>query len=240
MRRSARRLITSVVLTISWAVIGGTSGSAQITNSAGVTSAADSSAAIALPKDIVTRLAYLTDAYVDTPGGMGIITTGMAEAAIASEHVRLAGQDSTDLANMVENMAHVLHAIDPNEVGSGLGLGYGVKRAAEEMIIHAEVMTALEGMPPNVLAHIEYVANAAFGALATADEAIALAHSIQTATAPEEALPRIEDLAVLIRAMAYGSDSDGDGRIGYSAEEFGLAQAEYHLTLLKRVQGLGR
>jgi hypothetical protein len=39
--------------------------------------------------------------------------------------------------------------------------------------------------------------------------------------------------------MAYGNDADRDGRIGYAESEMGLAQAGYHLALVRRVEGLG-
>lgn len=192
-----------------------------------------------LPEVVLTHLAYLTDAFAETPGGMGLIPTGMAEAEIAAKYVRLAGQDPTNLDQMVRSMAHVLHAIDPNEVGNGFGLGYGVKRAAEGVLSHIEVVVSTEGVSENVLFHVGYAAGAAYGALLRADEAIALARRIQRATEPHVALSMINDLAALVRAMAYGDDADGDGRIGYRDTESGLAQATYHLTLLRRVEGLG-
>ena len=192
-----------------------------------------------LPEVALTHLGYLTEAFAETPGGMGLIPTGMAEAEIAAEFVQLAGQDSTDLDQMVRNMAHVLHAIDPAEVGNGFGLGYGVKRAAQGVLTHIEVVAGTTGVPENVLFHVAYAAGAASGALLRADEAIAMARRIQRATEPEVALPMIEALADLVRAMAYGDDADGDGRVGYPQTESGLAQATYHITLLRRVEGLG-
>jgi len=217
--------------------------SSQATDSiliSGSTQALDSMPVRApLPDVVLTHLAYLTEAFAEAPGGMGLIPAGMAEAEIAAEYVRLAGQDSNNLDQMVQNMAHVLHAIDPNEVGNGFGLGYGVRRAAESVITNIEVVVNSEEVPENVLFHLSYATGAASGALLRAEQAIALARQIQRATDPEVALPMIETLAELVRAMAYGDDADGDGRIGYSAMESGLAQATYHLTLLRRVEGLG-
>jgi hypothetical protein len=235
-RRNLETLLAGAVL----AIAGAAPGAAQLPDSITSVVATDSAQARIVPSEVVVVLAYLLDGYADTPDGMGIIPTGMAEAKLAAEYVRLAGRDSTDLNNMVRNMAHVLHAIDPSEVASGFGLGYGVKRAAEEMLRQAEVVMAVDELSHNVLSHIRHVPLAAYGALAKADEAIALARRIERARTPGEALPQIEDLAVLVRTMAWGSDSDRDGRIGYSDGEAGIAQATYHLKLLRTVAGIGR
>jgi hypothetical protein len=236
-RRNLESLIAGAVLVIASAA----PGAAQLTDStASVAVETDSLQRAIVPDEVVAALASLLDGYIDTPEGMGIIPTGMEEAKLAGEYVRLAGQDSTNLNSMVRNMAHVLHAIDPNEVASGFGLGYGVKRAAEEMLIQAQVVLNADGLSDNIVSHVRHVPTAAYGALARADEAIALARRIERATTPEEALPQLQDLAALVRAMAWGSDSDRDGRIGYGDEEAGLAQATYHIKLLRTVEGIGR
>lgn len=188
-----------------------------------------------LPEQSVLHLDHITGAYGDTPGGMGLIPTGMAEAEIAAEHVRLAGRDSTDLSNMTRHMAHVLHAIDPNEVGQGPGLGYGVKRAARGVLTHVALATDGEGVPGVLRFHAPYIESAARGAIGRADEAIEVARRVQRSTSAREAYRLIRQLDHLVRAMAYGDDRDGDGRIGYTQSESGLAQATYHLTLVRRV-----
>jgi hypothetical protein len=192
-----------------------------------------------LPDDVIMYLASMSEAFPDTPGGMGLIDTGMAEATIAAEHVRLAGTDSTNLNRMVQNMSHVLHAIDPVEVGNGLGLGYGVKRAAEGILLQIESAMQVEGASETVLFHGAYISGAATATLSRADDVIAMARRIQRTTEPAEALSLIERLAGLVRAMTFGADSDRDGRIGFPSTEAGLAQARYHLDLIRRVERLG-
>ena len=185
------------------------------------------------------HLGFLGVAFSETPGGMSLIATGMAEAEIAAERVRLAGQQSTSLAGMIGNMSHVLHAIDPAEVGNGLGMGYGVKRAAQGVLVQIETAMLVEGVSEPVLFHGSYIAAAASATLSRADDAIAMARRIQRTTTRQEALPLVGRLAELVRAMTYGADSDRDGRIGYPSTEAGLAQAMYHLNLIKRVERLG-
>ena len=189
-----------------------------------------------MPDDVVMHLRHLTSAFPDTPDGMGLIATGMAEAEIAADYVALAGRDSTSLNRMIGNMVHVLHAIDPNEVSSGFGLGYGFKRAAENVLIHAEMATTNEGASEGLMGHAPYVTGAARGALGRADEAIVMARRVQSATTARDALRLVDRLADLVRAMAWGDDADRDGRVGHVESESGLAQASYHLTVLERME----
>ncbi|MDH3272505.1 MAG: hypothetical protein OEN56_14305 [Gemmatimonadota bacterium] len=189
-----------------------------------------------LPTAVAEQLDYLTEAYFDTPGGLGLIPAAMAEAEIATEHVRLAGREAFNLSNMTRHMAHVIHAIDPTEVGGGPGLGYGFKRAAEAAGAHVSQAMRAEGERPGVFDfHAPYMERAARSAAQRADEAIRLARQVQRATSASQGLGLVERLARAVRAMAYGEDRDGDGRIGYSDDEIGLAQAEYHLAIVRRL-----
>lgn len=181
------------------------------------------------------RLRYLTSASPETPGGMGLVATGLAEAEIALEHVSLAGRNAVDLSNMQRHMGHVLHAIDPTEVGRGPGMGFGVVRAARGTLLQIEQLQALESLPGVVSFHAPYLARAARGALARAEEAVELARQVQRASSAAAAHRLVARLDEVVRAMAYGFDHDDDGRIGHTEDEMGLAQVRYHLTLVERL-----
>jgi hypothetical protein len=170
-----------------------------------------------LPQEVITHLGHLTTAFSNTPQRMGIIPAGMAEASIAAQYVQIAGRDPLSLRSMTENMVNVLHAIDPTAAGSGAGLGYGFKRAAEDVLTHIELAMAVDGASGAVLFHGPYIARAAAGAISRADDAIAMARQVRQGQSPETTLARVERLAALVRAMAYGDDRDGDGRIGQAS-----------------------
>jgi hypothetical protein len=214
----------------------------QIPDSSAVDPMADDSIPLlpTLPTRIADHIYAMTHTFVDTPYGMGLIPTGMVEARIAEAYVRIAGQDSANVRAMKTNMVHVVHAIDPVQVDFGQGLGYGFKRAAEGVQTYIGLAAEDPAASPALLFHAPYVRDAATNALALADDAIAMARSIQasTETEPEPLLERLEDLADLIRAMAWGSDRDRDGRIGNNAAESGLAKAGYHLELVRRMERL--
>lgn len=188
-----------------------------------------------LPRPAAERLDRLVAAAPETPGGMGLIAAGMAEAEIALEHVSLAGRNPGSLSDMQRHMTHVLHAIDPTEVGRGPGMGFGVVPAARGTLLQIEQIRDIDGLPGVASFHAPYVARSARGTLARATEAIDLARQIQRATSAPTAHRLVERLGETVRAMAYGFDRDGDGRVGHIEDEMGLAQARYHLMLVQRL-----
>lgn len=188
-----------------------------------------------MPEAARAALAYVTDASPDTPGGMGLLDVARQEAEIALQHARLAGRDSTDLANMTRHVAHVLHALDPTEVGAGPGLGYGVRPAARAMTARLQEAGTVEAVPGVLRFHAPISVQAARGADARATEAVTVARSVQRAASAAEGRRLVRRLAEVVRSMAYGSDGDNDGRIGHTEEESGLAQVAYHLELVRRV-----
>ena len=191
-----------------------------------------------IPDEAAVHLDHLATAFGATPDGVGIIQAGMAEAFVAREYAWLAGRDSADVRAMSSSMIHVLHAIDPAAAPGGAGLGYGFRRAAEAVVQHINLAMAVEDIPEHLAFHGPYILRAAEGAIARSYDVEGLARRIRAGTDPAATLELIEDLRPLIRAMAYGSDDDRDGRIGHTADEAGLAQAWYHLSLLYRVEAV--
>lgn len=188
-----------------------------------------------LPQSAANALAYILTASPDTPGGMGLLETGMAEAQIALQHAALAGQDSTSLSNMQRHMPHVIHAVDPDQGSQGPGMGYGVRRAARQILAQIEGAQSVEGVPGVLTFHGPWVAMAARGTVARSDEVVALARQVQNAASAEAGNQLVRRLAAAVRAMTYGFDRDGDRRIGHAEDEMGLAQVAHHLALVERL-----
>jgi len=188
-----------------------------------------------LPPTASNALAYILTAAPDTPGGMGLLETGRAEAEIALQHASFAGRDSTNLGNMQRHMAHVIHAVDPGQGSQGPGMGYGVRRAARQILVQIENAQRVEGVPGALTFHGQRVAMAARGAAARVDEVVALARQVQSAGSAQAGNRLVRRLGDAVRAMAYGFDRDGDRRIGHTEDEMGLAQIGYHLALVQRL-----
>jgi len=193
-----------------------------------------------LPPEARIHLAHLAEGFSDTPRGMSLLKIALLEGEIAAAWVRVAGRDTHDLGRMRQAMRNVLHAIDPLEVPAGAGMGYGFRRAAEAVGAHAELAMAAapDSAAPSLAFHGPFVARAAQAGRARADEAFSLALQVQRAPDVNSALRLVNQLSETVRAMVYGEDQDGDGRIGHAENEVGLAQAAYHLSLVYRVNGI--
>ena len=191
------------------------------------------------PPEARIHLDHIARSFSDTPLGMGLLKTAMIEGEIAAAWARVAGVDTLDLGRMQRAMNNVLHAIDPVEMPVGAGMGYGFRRAAEGVDMHANLamMAAPDSVGPSLAFHGPFMTRAAQAARARAADAIAIARQIQSAEDVRSALRLVDRLSETIRTMMYGEDRDDDGRIGQTGDEAGLAQAAYHLSLVYRVNG---
>ncbi len=191
------------------------------------------------PPPAHVHIRHVAESFRGTPDRRGLLPTARAEAEIAQQHAALAARDPTDLEAMQRHAGHVIHALDPEEVDSGPGLGYGMARAARRAAHYVELAVASVGAGEAIRTHSVHVATAARSAADVADEAVEVADDIVDADSAEEAAELLEQLTTLVSALAEGRDADGDGRIGWQEGEGGLAQAEQHLGFLIRGEGIG-
>jgi hypothetical protein len=187
---------------------------------------------------VPVHVAHLADSYIDTPTGMGLLRTAVAEAEIAARHSGLAVGDSLSVDRMRQHAGHVLHTLDPSLVPAGPGMGYGVKRAAVAAVQHLELVMAGDSVSENVSVHTTYIAAALADVVEWTDEAISTAERLQLAPSLSDARPLARRLDQLCRAILYGQDANGDGVVLWNRGESGLAQAVQHMNLLKRGEGL--
>lgn len=183
------------------------------------------------------HMGHVADGFANTPDGAGLLPTALAEAAVARQHAELALRNTTELAAMQRHAGHVLHAVDPSRIEQGPGAGYGVVRAASGVVQHIEMAGSHETASENIQTHATHVATAARSAAERAERVASLAEQIMAATSAAEAADLLEELAGLTEQMVSGVDANGDGRIGWQEGEGGLAQAEQHITLMKRGEG---
>jgi hypothetical protein len=184
------------------------------------------------------HIGHVANTFGGTPSGQGLLPTAIAEAEVAIQHAGLAANDPGNLDAMKRHVAHVLHAIDPSLVQDGPGLGYGVKQAAEGVALHIEIAASADGASDNVRTHAAHIAGAARSVVGRTDRIAALAAEIQAATSAPAAAAALTELHTLTQALVSGREADGDGRVGWAAPEGGLRQAQQHLTLLERGEGL--
>lgn len=183
------------------------------------------------------HMGHVADGFANTPDGAGLLPTAIAEAAVARQHAELALRNTTELAAMQRHAGHVLHAVDPSRIEQGPGAGYGVVRAAEGVVQHIEMAGSHETASENVQTHATHVATAARTAAERAERVASLAEEIMAATSADHAAHLLQELSELTGQMVTGVDANGDGRVGWQDGEGGLAQAEQHITLMKRGEG---
>lgn len=185
------------------------------------------------------HMGHVADGFSNTPEGQGLLPTAMAEAAVARQHAEFALRNPSELSSVQRHAGHVLHAIDPSRIETGPGAGYGVVRAASGISQHIDMAGADESASENVSTHAAHVSAAAAGAVMRAERAADLAEAIMATGSADEAAALLTELSETLDAMVLGHDANGDGRIGWQTEEGGLAQAEQHMTLMKRGEGMG-
>jgi hypothetical protein len=160
-----------------------------------------------------THIGHAADSFGGTPNGQGLLPAAVAEAVIAAQHAGLAAADPTNLDGMRRHAGHVLHALDPAVVASGPGLGYGGRAGARGAALHIELVAGADSVSENIAFHIHHIAAALGNVVEWTDEAISLGQRIQSAASPVGAAALVERLNTLCKAIAFGRDADGDGRI---------------------------
>ena len=184
------------------------------------------------------HIGHVMDGWRDTPEGQGFLPTAVAEARIAAQHASLAAKDPSNLDAIKRHSAHVLHAVDPEQIETGPGLGYGVKKAAAGAAQHITAASNADGASAAVQTHATHIATSAQNTVGRADEIVALAQKIAIATSAADASSLVTDLNTLAQQLLAGTDANGDGRTGWQEGEGGLEVAETHANLMKQAEGL--
>jgi hypothetical protein len=184
------------------------------------------------------HIGHVMTNWRDTPGGVGFLIAAVSDAKVAAIHGKLAARDPGNLEEMKLHAGHVLNALDPSLEPKGPGSGYGVKKAAAGALQHLDFAAKAEGASANVKTHAEHVSASLSDAIQWTDQAIATAQKIRAATSATEAAPLAKELADLTAHIADGVDANHDGQIGWQAGEGGLAQAQMHMGLMMKGEGL--
>ena len=178
------------------------------------------------------HIGHVVNAFGDTPNGMGLLATAMAEARIAATHAGLAGRQPGNLEYMKTHAGHVINALDPTIIAAGPGLKYGLKKAALGVATHIELAAAAQGASANVITHARHVAMSARNTVDRSDQLLALAQKVQAATTAAEAAALVSQMVSLADQLIAGFDANADGRITWEHGEGGLQQCDEHLKLM--------
>lgn len=184
------------------------------------------------------HMGHVMAGWQDTPQGRGLLPTAIAEADVALQHAGLAKGAGGDLQAIQAHAGHTLHALDPDAVEAGPGIGYGLIKAAGGARQHISLAAEAAGASGAVKAHAEHVSTALANVVDWAERAKGLAESIRGAGEAAAAAESASQLAELTDWIRNGRDADGDGEIGWGEGEGGLAQARRHMQLMYQAEKL--
>jgi hypothetical protein len=184
------------------------------------------------------HIGHVVTSWRDTPNLQGLLTTAVADAKVAAAHAALASKASDNLDLMKLHAGHVLHALDPSVEGQGPGSGYGLKKAAGGALQHVGFAAGAEDASDNVKTHASHVSASLTDVMRWTDQAVVVAQKIRLATSAVEATSLADALATLTTNIVNGVDANKDGQIGWQSGEGGLQQAQQHMELMSKGEGL--
>jgi hypothetical protein len=184
-----------------------------------------------------THIRHVADSFNGTPENKGFYATALGEAQVVVTHAGLMANATTNLNQMKTHAGHIINAIDPTQVATGPGLGYGLKKAAENSAAHIELAAKAEGASANVTTHSVHIATSSRNTIARADQIVALAKQIQAATTPEQAAPLAQQIKTLADQLLPGL-AGTNGRVGWQEGQGGLDIVGTHIGLLKTAEGM--
>jgi hypothetical protein len=185
-----------------------------------------------------THIGHVMTTWKDTPGMSGFLPAAVADAKVAATHAGLAAKSPDNLDQMKLHAGHVINALDPTVVAKGPGSGYGVKKAAAGALQHIGLAAKSEGASAAVKTHSTHVSASLEDVGKWTDEAIATAQKIQASTSAAEAAKLVTELVNQTNAISNGLDANKDGAIGWQTGEGGLAQAQAHMGLMMKAEGI--
>ncbi len=191
----------------------------------------------AKPNPVHTHIGHVMTQWKEVPTGQGFLPVAVADAKVALVHAGYMQKSPDNLESIKLHAGHVLNALDPTVEPKGPG-SFGVKRAAVGATQHAQLAAKSEGASKGVLTHTEHVSASLENVTHWADQAIATAQKIRAATSASEAAPLIAELTTQLNTISSGVDANKDGNIGWQTGEGGLAQAQQHMMLMMKGEGI--
>jgi len=202
-----------------------------------------------------THIGHVMTSWKDTPDMKGFLPTAVADAQVALEQVERA-----DLEGRINDFwlygGYVLNALDPGPETNALlktayarlpttyvkidvpGTGYGIRRAVAGALQHVQLAAKSDGASENVKTHASHVTASLENVAKWTDEAIATTRKLLEAKDVGGGQVLIDELTAQIGQIAIGVDANGDGQTGWQTGEGGLRQANTHMRLMMKGEGL--
>jgi hypothetical protein len=207
------------------------------------------------PSAARVHIGHVMTSWKDTPDAKGFLPTAIADTQIAMEQVERA-----DLEGRINDFwlygGYLLNALDPGPETDAIlktayarlpttyvkvevpGSGYGVKRAVAGALQHVQLAAKSEGASDNVKTHAAHVTASLENVAKWTDEAIATARKLLEAKDVGGGQILVDELTAQVGQIAIGVDANGDGQTGWQTGEGGLRQANTHMRLMMKGEGL--
>jgi hypothetical protein len=189
------------------------------------------------PNPVHVHIGHVMTAWKEVPTGQGFLPVAVGDAKIAQVHAGYMQKAAGNLDQIKMHAGHVINALDPTIEPKGPG-SFGVKRAAAGALTHAQNAAKAEGASKGVLTHTEHVSASLENVGHWTDQAVATAQKIRAATSAADTTPLITELIAQLNTISNGIDANKDGTVGWQIGEGGLAQAQQHMTLMMKGEGL--
>ncbi len=189
-----------------------------------VTIALTSGCASKPPTIAHTHIGHAMTAWHDTPGQDGLMVVADKKAREAKAHADKAGLTSARLDQLKQKIAKVLNATDlPGSTVDNMA-SYGLKQALIGAVDHVTYAADSSDATQNVKKFASSFSINATDVIDRCDLITALGNDIISSESREEAGILFQEVVSLANANLMGIDSNGDGKIGGSPDEYGVRQ----------------
>jgi hypothetical protein len=181
------------------------------------------------------HIGHAMDGWVDTPNQAGLFVTAENAAEKAVQSAEMAAASQGNLIRIKYNIVQVITDTNPEFYSSDAPLDkkqYGVKNALAGVAHHIIFAEESADASANVRASARQFSENSRFVLDRCDLISALGDEALNSTSAEEANILSQELLKLARANRDGDDSNGDGIIGSTPEEYGLKQLRTELEAL--------
>ena len=159
-----------------------------------------------------------------TPNQEGYLVTAERRGREAVEFVKVAAA-SSDLAEIKKSVAAAVHATDSED-------DFGVKQAIVMAANHITFAATSDDASVNVQKAAPIFATDITRVVERCDLIVLLGKDVAATSSSKEAAESLVELGKLTTANVQGDDSNGDGVVGSTPSEYGLAQLRKELEAM--------
>lgn len=177
-----------------------------------------------LPTIAHVHIGHTVTGWMHTPDKQGLFSTAETEGQIALEEAKKAIERPEDLGNIKTHIKGALHALDPDIIENGPGLGFGLLKGLMESIGHFTYAAKSDDASVNVQQFAVQFEREALPLSDHGDLVVALGNEILALTSAEDAYVLASEVHCYIEAIVNGPDEGNECQSVANAGDVGLKQ----------------